>query len=275
MATSSVVSAFRVLETVADLQPVGLSDLARAVALPKSSVQRILLTLQEVGWLRPTDTAPTRWRLTYRAVAVVGRAGGGEGLRDVALPVLSDLQLATTETVHLAAPDGDALVLVERLDTPHRLRAFLALGERIALHASATGLAYLSACDPAYVADYLAGPLPAQTPDTVTDPTRIMALLNEIRERGHSVNVGGLSSGISSLGAPIVGPQGAVAAVSVSGPSSRITPDRFDELGMQVRTAAERISRALRGDPAAVPTPAPTPTKPDATPPTQSTRLGM
>lgn len=248
MATESVVSAFRVLEAVAEAQPVGLSELARRVELPKSTVQRTLLTLQEVGWLRPTDTTPTRWQLTYRVVAVVGRAGGGESLRDIALPVMNELQLATTETVHLAAPDGDSLVLVERLDTPHRLRAFLALGERIALHASATGLAYLSACDPDYLDRYLSGALPAQTPDTLTDPDRIRTVVNEIRERGYSVNEGGLSVGISSLGAPIVGPAGPVAALSVSGPSSRICAERFDDLGAKVRDAAARISRAMRGE---------------------------
>jgi DNA-binding IclR family transcriptional regulator len=248
VATSSVVSAFRVLEAVAESQPVGLSELARSVGLPKSTVQRVLLTLQEVGWLRPTETTPTRWQLTYRVMAVVGRAGGGESLRDIALPVMNELQLATTETIHLAAPDGDALVLVERLDTSHRLRAFLALGERIALHASATGLAYLSACSPDYVDEYLAGPLPAQTSDTITDPHRLRVVINEIRERGYSMNVGGLSAGISALGAPIVGASGAVAALSVSGPSSRVSPDRFAELGAQVRDAAARISRSLRGD---------------------------
>ena len=248
MATESVVSAFRVLEAVAEAQPVGLSELARTVGLPKSTVQRVLLTLQEVGWLRPTETTPTRWQLTYRVVAVVGRAGGGESLRDNALPVMNELQLATTETIHLAAADGDSLVLVERLDTSHRLRAFLPLGERIPLHASATGLAFLSACGQGYLDDYLAGPLPAQTADTITDPDRIRAVVNEVRERGYSMNVGGLSLGISSLGAPIVGPSGAVAALSISGPSSRITEDRFDELGAQVRDAAARIGRALRGE---------------------------
>ncbi|WP_395310771.1 IclR family transcriptional regulator [Mycobacterium sp. AMU20-3851] len=248
MATESVVSAFRVLEAVAESQPVGLSELARTVGLPKSTVQRILLTLQEVGWLRPTETTPTRWQLTYRVVAIVGRAGGGESLRDLALPVMNELQLGTTETIHLAAADGDSLVLVERLDTSHRLRAFLPLGERIALHASATGLAYLSACSTEYLDGYLAGPLPAQTPDTITDPDRIRAVVNEIRDRGYSVNVGGLSHGISSLGAPIESRSGPVAALSVSGPSSRITADRFDELGAQVRDAAARISMALRGE---------------------------
>lgn len=248
MATHSVVSAFRVLETVAEHQPVGLSELARLVDLPKSTTQRFLLSLQEVGWIRSTDSSPTRWGLTLRALAVCGTGGGQANLRDVALPLMNDLQLLTTETVHLCAPDGDHLVLVERLDTAHRLRAFLPLGERIALHASATGLAFLSARPPEEIERYLSHPLPAQTQDTLTDPAAVRHALSSTRERGYSINVGGLSSGISSLGAPVVDSSGTpVAAVSVSGPSSRLVPERFDDLGPHVRETALRIGHALSG----------------------------
>lgn len=248
MATHSVVSAFRVLESVAEHQPVGLSELARLVDLPKSTTQRFLLSLQEVGWIRSTDSSPTRWGLTLRALAVCGTGGGQANLRDVALPLMNDLQLLTTETVHLCAPDGDHLVLVERLDTAHRLRAFLPLGERIALHASATGLAFLSARPPEEIERYLSHPLPAQTQDTLTDPAAVRHALSSTRERGYSINVGGLSSGISSLGAPVVDSSGTpVAAVSVSGPSSRLVPERFDDLGPHVRETALRIGHALSG----------------------------
>jgi DNA-binding IclR family transcriptional regulator len=246
MATTSVVSAFQVLEGVARLQPIGLSELARAVELPKSTVQRCLLTLREIGWVESSTTSPTRWNMTLRAFSVCGGAGTRESLRDAALPVMNDLQLATTETVHLAAPDGDVLVLIERLDTAHRLRAFLPLGERIPLHASATGLAFLSACSAERVDAYLDGPLEPRTPDSLVAPDAIRAELDAIRQRGHSVNVGGLSTGISSLGAPVVDRSGTpVGALSVSGPSSRIEPSRFDELGPQVAAAAARISRLL------------------------------
>ncbi|MCK5892457.1 MAG: IclR family transcriptional regulator [Aeromicrobium sp.] len=247
MATTSVVSAFRVLEGVARLQPVGLSELAREVELPKSTVQRCLLTLQEVGWAESSSSAPTRWSMTLRALSVTGGMGARESLRDVAVPVMHELQLSTTETIHLVAPDGDELVLLERLDTAHSLRAFLPLGERIPLHASATGLAFLSACDAGRIDRYLDGPLVPRTPDSLTDPDRIRDELAHIRERGWSVNVGGLSSGISSLGAPVLDHTGSpVAAVSISGPSSRIEPSRFDDLGAQVAQAAARITQRLR-----------------------------
>ena len=115
VATTSVQNAFLVLETVADLQPAGLTAVARAAGMPKSTTQRMLLTLAEVGWLRATDDSPTRWVLTYRALRVGGQVDGRHGLRESALPEMSALQHATTETVHLTAPDGDD-ELVETLE---------------------------------------------------------------------------------------------------------------------------------------------------------------
>lgn len=244
MATSSVLSAIRVLEAVGRQQPVGLSGLARAVGLPKSTVQRTLLTLAEAGWAQVDATS--RWRLTYRAFAVGNQAREGTPLREVALPVLHELQLATGETVHLAAPDGRDLVLIERLDTAHRLRAFLPLGHRIPMHASATGQAYLAACPDAAVEEYLAGPLEPSTRWTVTGPGALRARLVQVRARGWSVNPQGLSEGIAAVGAAVRGPDGRPAgALSVSGPTVRMTEDVFDDHGAAAADAARRISREL------------------------------
>ena len=115
MTTASVVTAFSVLERVAEHQPVGLSELARAADLPKSTVQRCLLTLQEIGGVESSGAAPTRWSMSLRALSVCGSAGARESLRDLALPIMSDLQLVTTETVHLCAPDGDVLGFAEKI----------------------------------------------------------------------------------------------------------------------------------------------------------------
>lgn len=244
-ATNSVVSAIRVLEAVGEQQPVGLSELARGVGLPKSTVQRTLLTLAQVGWCRADETS--RWSLTYRAFAVGNQARDAGELRERALPLLHELQLTSGETVHLAAPDGRELVLVERLDTAHRLRAFLPLGHRIPLNASATGQAYLAACTDAVVEAYLTGgDLAPSTPWTVTDADTLRARIAEVRARGWSVNPEGLSEGIAAVGAAILGPDGRPAgALSVSGPTVRMTEEVFDDHGRAAVDAARRISREL------------------------------
>lgn len=114
------------------------------------------------------------------------------------------------------------------------------------MHASATGLAFLAACPPDFVDTYLRLELAPRTDNTITDPETLRATLDEIRERGYSINQEGLSTGITALGAAILDSQGTpVGALSVSGPSSRITPDKFAALGQAARDTADRVRTAL------------------------------
>lgn len=244
MSTHSVVTAIRVLEAVSELQPVGLSELARHLDASKATVLRSLTTLAEMRWISQGERGGTDWSLTAHAFAVAVRGGIMGTLREVALGPMHALQLDSTETVHLAIPDGDQLILAERIDTPHALRAFLALGSRIPLHASATGLAYLSAGSDEAIDAYLSQELERVTEHTLIDADRVREETRAVRARGYSINEGGLSDGITSLGAPIVAAGGSpLGAVSISGPSSRITPDRYAEIGSAVRATAGEIGR--------------------------------
>ena len=87
--------------------------------------------------------------------------------------------------------------------------------------------------------------LTCRPPASLVDPDVIRAELVAVRARGYSINENGLSTGISSLGAPIVSRTGVVGALSVSGPSIRIVPARFEELGTQVVESARRLGRLL------------------------------
>ncbi|KUF07528.1 IclR family transcriptional regulator [Leucobacter sp. G161] len=244
MSTQSVVTAIRVIEAVSDEQPVGLSELARELDASKATVLRALTTLEGLRWVEQNDSSKL-WSLTAHAYAVAVRSGAMSTLRDIAIAPMNALQLATTETVHLAIPDGDILILAERLDTPHVLRAFLPLGSKIPLHASATGLAYLAAAEDAYIHRYFESSLDSVTERTLTDRTVLLDEIRAVRARGYSINEEGLSTGITSLGAAILGPGGdPLGSVSVSGPSSRIVPERYAEYGAAVHEAARAIGRA-------------------------------
>ncbi|GAA1322406.1 IclR family transcriptional regulator [Leucobacter albus] len=244
MSTQSVVTAVRVIEAVSESQPVGLSDLARTLDASKATVLRVLNTLAELRWVQQSELAKL-WSLTPHAYAVAVRSGPMSSLRDIAIGHMNTLQLATTETVHLAIPDGDILILAERLDTPHVLRAFLPLGSKIPLHASATGIAFLAASEDSFIAEYLASALDSVTERTLTDRDVLLAEISAVRARGYSINEEGLSSGITSLGAAILGPGGdPLGSVSVSGPSSRIVPERYTEYGQAVHAAARSIGRS-------------------------------
>ncbi|WP_432789325.1 IclR family transcriptional regulator [Brevibacterium sp. K11IcPPYGO002] len=243
MTINSVLTAFRLLELIAEVEKVGLTALSRTAELPKGSVQRYLLTLKEAGWITETPDPPVQWQLTSRGFSVCKNAGSPSDIRQIAMPHLNNLQLMTTETVHLAVPDSRDVVLIERLDTSHPLRAFLPIGDRNPMHASATGLAIMSRYSDDRIEDYISQGLVQVTEKTITDPDVLRAKIDKVRELGYSTNDRGLSDGICSTGAAIVDAEGKpIASVSVSGPSSRLSPDRLNEYGPKAAAAARAIS---------------------------------
>jgi DNA-binding IclR family transcriptional regulator len=243
---NSVLTALRVFEEVAVAQPIGLSELSKRIDVPKSTVQRCLKTLADAGWLRPATNDAGRWVITGRAFSLGSALSAGDDLRDVALPELSRLQAETGETVHLAVPDGNELVLVERLDSAHQLRAFLPLGTRLPLHAASTGKAYLASLPDDQIEQFLTTDLAPLTGRTVTDPEALRREIGEIRRRGYAVTDRGLHDGIAAVAVALRGRGGAVrGCFSVSGPASRLTPDRYQEYGEKALAARAAIERFL------------------------------
>ncbi|MGW4095956.1 IclR family transcriptional regulator [Mycobacterium sp. NPDC004974] len=185
-AMNSVLTALRVFEEVATAQPVALSELARRLGIPKATVQRNLKTLHHAGWIRPAADSG-RWEMTGLAYRLGSSVATKRNLRETALPELAALQSITGETIHLAVPDGDELVLVERLDSSHQLRAFLPLGTRLPLHAAATGKAYLATLDDDRIAGYLADAPAKVAANTITDPEWLWDEVRATRERGYAI----------------------------------------------------------------------------------------
>ncbi|MFI1919776.1 IclR family transcriptional regulator [Nocardia sp. NPDC020380] len=244
---NSVTTALRVFEEVAAAQPAGLSDLARRLDTPKSTVQRCLKTLESAGWVRTAPDDSGRWVITGKAFSIGSAVASGADLRAVAMPILSELQAQTGETIHLALPDGDELVLIERLDSPHQLRAFLPLGTRLPLHAASNGKAYLASLPDSEIEDVLRRDLDRRTPRTITDPDALRAELAEIRGRGYAITEQELHDGITAIAVALrPGGSGRTAAsFSISGPSVRITPDLYEDYGRQALEAKTRIERFL------------------------------
>jgi IclR family acetate operon transcriptional repressor len=242
----SVLNALRVLEEVATRQPAGVGELARVLDIPKSSVQRALLTLNTAGWIHPARGEITRWVVTTKALHVGRHASGDLGLRDAAVPVMEDLRRRTEETIHLTVPEGDGVVLIERLETSKPLRISMALGHALPLHASANGKAVLAWGPPETVTSLIAAGLSRYTDTTITDPDRLLAELDEIRARGYAINYGEWRADVGSAAAAILGDADEpVASVSVNLPRTRLTEESERVYGVAASEAARSISARL------------------------------
>ncbi|MEV5501573.1 IclR family transcriptional regulator [Nonomuraea fuscirosea] len=233
----NVINALRVLEEVAARQPIGVGELARELGLPKSTVQRSLRTLNEAGWIRPAGGEVTRWQVTSKALQIARTTE--LGLRDAAMPVMEELRQRTGETIHLMVPEGDAVVLIERLETDKPLRIVLPLGIRLPLHASANGKAVLAHLRRP------AGALPGYTGTTITDRDALRAELDGVLARGYADNRGEWRSDIAAVAAAVLGPGGPVASLSVSTPASRMPEALRAEYGKLVTQAARTLTESL------------------------------
>jgi DNA-binding IclR family transcriptional regulator len=223
----------------------GVSELGRRLNLHKSTVSRLLATLESEGLL---ERAPgtEKYRLGPEIARLAGRADYFGDIREVARPFLIELAELTRETANLAVLDGDEVNNVDQVSGPHLVRVGNWVGRRTPLHCAANGKALLAYLPKADLDRLTAGPLAAFTPHTLTRPSELRADLAQVCQLGYAAALGEIEEGLNAVAAPIWDAEGNVAAaISVSGPAYRVTPERVPELGQITRDFAQRISSRL------------------------------
>lgn len=245
----SVRTTFQILEAVADYQPIGLSELARKLELPKSTVQRSIATLADLGWLRQDAYASSRWVIGDQVRKLNGKIDDEGRISAAAAPSLARLRTETTETAHVAVVDGRTLRLVDTADSEQALRLVQPIGTRAPLYAG-PGKAALAAMAPEEISAHLDPDLEPIASGTFTTVEALLAELEKIRKRGFAVSVNELTDGMTAVSAAIRTPasEHPIGTVSVNGPSFRIARDRYADYGSKVVAAAEEIGKRLQLD---------------------------
>jgi IclR family acetate operon transcriptional repressor len=242
--TQSVRNALRIVEQVSIDGAAGVSDLARQLDLPKSTVQRTLTTLRSAGWLR--QDARSRWALTLRC-ATIGRSVVREhDIRPVADPIAVELRDRTHETVRYFLIEGESLVHLGSAESDLAVRPFDSeLAGTSLLHATAIGRATLATMPPEQVERVLGQPLTPVTTKTLTDPGALRVEIEETRKRGWGqvredlyLDVGGVAAVAPLHDDVLVG-------IGISYPLHRTPERRVTTYGRMVRDAAARIAAAV------------------------------
>jgi DNA-binding IclR family transcriptional regulator len=242
----SIERAFAVLAALTD-GPIGVTEVADRVELPKSTAARMLASLAREGAVEQVP-GETRYRLGPRIEALATGLVPTRTLVAVARPHLVELAASIGEAAGLSIPDGREVHYVDQVDTANPVAIRDWTGSRVPMHAVSSGQVFLANASATTVDRYLAEPLTALTGRTITDP-------DAFRERLRVVALGGFSwvhdefaEGISSVAAGIADASGEiVAAVHVHGPSYRFPPPgREAGVGRHVVTTAGRIGRTLR-----------------------------
>lgn len=239
----TIARAIRVLEEIADRQPVGVSELSRRLGLSKSSVQRCVLGLEEVGWLLADDkNGKRRWSVGPRARRVGVLAPAPE-IRALAIPAMRDLYEKVQENVHLAVREGGFMVVIDLLESRSAVRVVHQVGERAPLYASSAGKAVLSVLPQSEVMGMLPGNLPTYTERTIKRGAELMRQLAVVRQRGYAINLGEFRADVATVSAPVLDTaQQPLGAISISMPSVATNETELHRFGKLVLDAASGAS---------------------------------
>jgi IclR family transcriptional regulator, KDG regulon repressor len=224
----------------------GVTELADRLGLHKSTVHRFMVNLDAAG-LVERNARTGRYRLGLHVFELGALVMQQMNLWDEALPFLEGLVHDTGETGHLAVLDGGEAIYIERVEARRALRVPSAIGRGYPAHATNLGKVLLADLSRERVEAIIAERgLAAYTSHTITDPAELEVDLELIRRRGYAVDNEEYDEGLRCIGAPVRDHSGhVVAALGIGGPVTRITPERVEELGGLVMTAARGLSRRL------------------------------
>lgn len=243
--TQAIRRAFAVLDLFREGEgELGVVQVAEELGLTLSTAHRIARALVSEGYLAQSG-GRERYRLGLHALLLGQAAQRAMGM-EVAKPVLQRLAEQTQESVNLGLADVDHAVVIQRVESTQALRFSVEVGSTVELHATSMGKALLAFNDDLrrqVEAHERFNQLTDKTHGTLTG---LLDDLEEVKQRGWSIDDEESMPGVRCVAAPIIGPDGqARAAVAVQAPAVRMPDPRFFELGPMVRQAADELARII------------------------------
>ena len=241
--------ALTLLETLAE-HPDGitLAELSRRTGLAVSTAHRLLTTLESARFVR-FDPALGMWQIGVGAFTIGSAFARSRDILTIARPIMRWLMEESGETVNLYLLDDDEVICMGQVECRQVMRAIARPGGRVGLHCSGAGKAFLAAQPEARRKAMLERQeLAPITPRTITDLARLEAELRATRERGYAIDDEENAIGLRCVAALVLDEADLpFVAISLSGPSARITDDVLPRLGMLARRAAGDIAAAFGG----------------------------
>jgi IclR family acetate operon transcriptional repressor len=241
-AVRSLERAFELLEHLADADgELTLSELTEASGLPMPTIYRLMRTLANHGYVRQQPSK--RYALGPRLIRL--GEGAGRLLGAWARPALAHLVDKLGETANMAVLEGDDVVYVAQVPSRHSMRMFTEVGRRVRPHCTGVGKALLAQLPAETVQAIVSRTgMAAHTSHTITDPAVLAEELTLIRQQGYALDDEEQELGVRCVAVPLLGSP-APAAISVSGPSGRMTRQVVADVAPFMRRTAERLAHDL------------------------------
>ncbi|WP_238457075.1 IclR family transcriptional regulator [Desulforamulus putei] len=243
----SVERAISILEVLErSSEPLGVTEISNRLALHKSTTFGLLHTLESKGFVNQ-DPENGKYKLGLRLFEIGENVHKRMNLRYQARPFLQKLVKEFNETVHLVVKTDNEYVYIDKVEGPQAIRMYSQIGKRALMHCTGVGKSILAFLSEDELEDILNSiELTEFTPNTITNLTQLKDQLVKIKKQGYSIDDEEIEIGLRCVAAPIFNHNGeAIAAISIAGPTTRMTYERIAELIVPIKETALAISSTL------------------------------
>ena len=230
-------------------EQLGLTEISRVAGFDKATTRRLLLELMSNGFVEQDET--NKNYVLGPALQVLGRAREERfPVFKTIYPIVRNLAEATDETVHATEYSSFMLISICAQESTKSNRVSLTLGQKLPLHATASGQAFLAASQPAFVESFMKRPRTKFTAQTPMDDEQLRSLIKATKARGYSVSNQSMEDGIHSVAAAFRNLNGKpIGTIAIAMPSIRADVKKINEYGKAAAAAALEISGKLFGRP--------------------------
>lgn len=243
---SSVKNAMKILRLYKELQnELSVTEIANMIDMPKSTTHWYIKLLEKEGFLSKNPRTK-RYRLGLALLTLGGVVFSHKDLYKEALPIVQNLVNQLDETAQICLLENDDVVYLFRTECSNPVRLLTQIGRRNPVHCTSEGLTILAFQDEKTIGSVLRNELHGYTPYTITDQVHLETELENIREKKYAISRDQYYQGFVGIAAPIYDyNETVVSSLSMIGPTSRITEDRYPLFVEKISKAAGEISEML------------------------------
>ena len=246
----SLSRAFSILRFIAqNSQGVRLSDIADTVSLPSSTVHRLLTSLEAEQFIR-FDSASGHWYIGVDAFTIGNAFVQSSNVLQFSPPHLRHLVSKFAETASIYMENEGEVVCMGQAESHHMMRAITRVGGRVKMHCTGSGKAMLAFWDEKEVEQVISRHgMSSFTEKTISTKERFYKELKKVKKQGYAIDDEEVALGVRCIAVPIFDhQQRSIAALSISGPLSRISNNRVIEVSSEMKHVAIALSHEIGGD---------------------------
>lgn len=227
-------------------QEISITKINKKLHMGLSTTHRILTTLKSRGYIIQNQKT-AKYRLGIKLFELGCAVQSTTHLVEITKPYLKQLSQSTNETANLAILEGKEVIYLATIESPEILRTEIRPGTRTPAHCTALGKVLLASIsdwefESLYKSDE---PLSSLTSKSISSLKELKKHLKKVRIQGYAVDREEYKIGINCLGAPIFGRNGAITAISITGPASRFTLNEMEKVKSKLIAISKEISNQL------------------------------